>query len=166
MGAVVAALADFLIDNVEGVDSAAIAANADTVVASLTALDQDLQDMFDTIPEDQRVLVTNHEVFAYFAEQYDFEVIGAVISGFSTDDGVDPRSLAELAETVADAGVPAIFSDASASDELAVALASEVGDIAIVELFTESLGASDSEGATYEDMMRTNASRITSALGG
>jgi zinc/manganese transport system substrate-binding protein len=33
------------------------------------------------------VLVTNHEVFGYFAERYGFEVVGAIIPGGSTTDG-------------------------------------------------------------------------------
>ena len=53
---------------------------------------------------------------------------------------------------------------ADALNELINTLAGEVGDIAIVELFTESLGGSGSEGATYLDMIRANAERIADAL--
>ena len=61
--------------------------------------------------------------------------------------------------------MPAIFSDVSASDQLAQTLADEVGSgVQVIELFTESLGDSDSEGATYIDMVRTNATRIAGAL--
>ena len=62
-------------------------------------------------------------------------------------------------------GVPAIFTDAASPDALAETLADEVGDVAIVELYTESLGEADSEGGTYLDMVRTNANRIADALG-
>ena len=61
--------------------------------------------------------------------------------------------------------MPAIFADTSSSDELAQTLASEVGDVDVIELFSESLGDEDSEGATYIDMVRTNADRIAAALG-
>ncbi len=62
-------------------------------------------------------------------------------------------------------GVSTIFTDVSASDQLAQTLADEVGgDIQVVELFTESLGDSDSDGATYIDMVRANATRIAEAL--
>ena len=53
----------------------------------------------------------------------------------------------------------------SASDQLISALAGEVGDVDVVELYTESLGEEGSEGATYIGMVRTNANRISAALG-
>ena len=108
--------------------------------------------------------MTNHEVFGYFADRYGFEVAGTVIPAGSTVDGSSAGALAELAALIEAEGVPAIFSDVSASDQLAQALAEEVGDIAVVELFTESLGDADSEGSTYIDMIRTNAERIAGAL--
>jgi zinc/manganese transport system substrate-binding protein len=44
-------------------------------------------------------------------------------------------------------------------------LAAEAGqDIAVVPLFTESLGTDGSGAATYLDMMRTNSERIATAL--
>jgi zinc/manganese transport system substrate-binding protein len=59
--------------------------------------------------------------------------------------------------------VPAVFADTSSPDQLADALASEAGDVEVVELFTESLGPDGGE--TYVLMVRTNAQRIADALG-
>ena len=159
-------IADFLIATVDGVDAAAMEASADAYITELEALDAEVEGIVAGIPEASRVLITNHEVFAYFAERYGFEVAGAVIPSGSTSDGVSAQALAELAELVEGEGVAAIFSDTSASDELAQTLADEVGDVAVVELYTESLGDADSDGATYIDMVRTNAQRIAAALAG
>ncbi len=60
--------------------------------------------------------------------------------------------------------MPAIFADTSSSDDLIDALAGEVDDVTVVELYSESLGEPGSDGATYVDMVLTNAQRITSAL--
>ena len=131
----------------------------------LEALDAEVAALVAGIPAENRVLVTNHEVFGYFADRYGFEVAGAIIPGGSTIDGTSAGDLAELAELIIDEGVFAIFADVSASDQLAQTLADEVGgDIQVVELFTESLGDSDSDGATYIDMVRANATRIAEAL--
>ena len=62
------------------------------------------------------------------------------------------------------AGVPAVFADTSSPEDLADALAREVGDVEVVELYSESLGEPDSAGGTYAGMMRTNAERIAEAL--
>ena len=110
------------------------------------------------------MLVTNHEVFGYFAGRYGFEVVGAVIPSGSTTDGVSAAELDDLAKVIEAEGVPAIFSDTSSSDELIEVLSGEVGDVAVVELYSESLGEPGSEGATYIGMVRTNAERMSSAL--
>jgi zinc/manganese transport system substrate-binding protein len=154
----------FLIANVDGVDATALKTNAASYIAQLEALDAEVEGLLVAIPSDRRVLVTNHEVFGYFADRYGFEVAGTIIPGGSTADGADARALAELAELIEHEGVPAIFADTSSSGELAATLADEVGDIGVVELFSESLGSDGSDGATYLDMVRTNATRIANAL--
>ena len=165
MAVAIEGITEFLAQNVEGVDVDVLRANADSYLSELTALDAELTAMFDDLSQDQRKIVTNHEVFGYFADRYDFEVIGTIVPSGSTTDGVSGQELAELAEVIENEGVPAVFAETSSSDELAQTLASEVGDIAVVELFSESLGDADSEGATYIDMVRSNATRIVSALG-
>lgn len=156
----------FLIANVDGVDGAALESNAAAYVAALESLDAEMESVLKEIPSDRRVLVTNHEVFGYFAQRYGFEVVGTIIPTGSTADGTDAQALAELAELIEQEGVPAIFADTSSSDALASTLADEVGEIDVVELFSESLGSDDSNGATYLDMVRTNGERIADALAG
>ena len=165
MAAAVDGIAAFLIANVEGIDANIVTEAAEAYHGELEALDAEVEALVADIPAENRVLITNHEVFGYFADRYGFEVAGAIIPSGSTLDGTSAGDLAELAELITDEGVPAIFSDVSASDQLAQTLADEVGgDVQVVELFTESLGDSDSEGATYIDMVRTNATRIAAAL--
>jgi zinc/manganese transport system substrate-binding protein len=141
-------------------------ATDDGYVAELRALADEVEATLAPIPEADRVLVTNHEVFGYFADRYGFEVVGAVVPGGGTGAEPDAAALDELATVIRDEGVPAIFADTSAPQDLADALAAEVGDVEVVALFTESLGEPGSGGATYEEMVRTNAERIAGALGG
>ena len=159
-------IADFLAANVPGIDVEAMQANAADYVAELEALDGEVEEMLSAIPDDQRIMVTNHEVFGYFADRYDFEVVGTVIPSGSTNDGVSAEAIVELAEVIEHEGVQAIFADTSSSDELAVTLADEVGAVQVVELFSESLGADDTDGSTYVDMVRSNAAAIAAALAG
>ncbi len=163
MAEAAAGIAELLV-GVEGVDADALTAAADAYVDEVRALDTDVEAILADIPEDRRVLVTNHEVFGYFADRYGFEVVGTVIPTGSTSDGASAGALAELAEIIAEEGVPAIFADTSSTDGLAQTLADEVGDIEVVALFSESLGAEGSDGDTYIDMVRTNAERIAEAL--
>lgn len=159
------AMAEFLVDVLEEIDAGALRAAADAYIEELEALDAEVAELLDEVSDEDRVLVTNHEVFGYFALRYDFEVVGTVIPAGSTADGASAGELAELAEVVESLGIHAIFADTSASDSLVQTLAAEVGhDVAVVALFTESLGDAGSGGETYLDMVRTNAERIAAAL--
>jgi zinc/manganese transport system substrate-binding protein len=109
--------------------------------------------------------VTNHEVFGYFADRYGFEIVGAVIPSLTTNAEASAADLAELADVVSAERVPAIFAEATRSTQLADTLAQAVGgDVEVVELFTESLGAPGSGAETYMGMMRTNADLVADAL--
>jgi zinc/manganese transport system substrate-binding protein len=163
---VVDALADQLPAEVPGIDAAQLRSQADDLVAELEALDAELRETLVDIPEDQRVLVTDHDVLGSFADRYDFEVIATVIPSGSTSDGVSGGALAELAQLLRDTGVPAVFTEETAAGGLSETLATEAGDVEVVALYAESLGPEDSEAATYAAMMRTNAERIADALAG
>ena len=163
MIAAVEAIAEAILEAVPGIDAGAVEASAADYVADLEKLDAEIESEVSAIPAEERVLVTNHEVFGYFADRYGFEIVGTVVPGGSTEGG-NAKAIAELAEVVREHEVPAIFADTSSPDELAQTLASEVGEVEVVELFSESLGGADSEGTTYLEMMRTNSSRIAKAL--
>lgn len=165
MAVAAAGIGRFLTENVEGIDAQDVGASTDAYVDELLALDADVEALLADIPDERRVLVTNHDAFGYFADRYGFEVVGTVIPSGSTSDGAGAADLAELAEAVRDEQVPAIFTENVASSDLAQALASEVGgDVEIVELYTDSLGEDAAEAGSYVDMVRTNAERIAAAL--
>jgi zinc/manganese transport system substrate-binding protein len=163
---VVDALAVALPEQVPSLDAAALRDQADTLVAELEALDAELESTLADVPADRRVLVTDHDVLGAFADRYDLAVVATVIPTGSTSDGVSGGALADLAALLRETGVSAVFTEQTASDELAETLASEVGDVAVVPLYAESLGPEGSEAATYAAMMRLNAQRIADALGG
>ncbi len=156
----------FLIDEVAGLNADLLADSVATYEGELEALDAEVSELVAEVPVEDRILVMNHDVFSYFAERYDFEFVGAAIPTGTTVGSASANDLANLADTIEAEGVPAIFTETSSSSELVDTLAAEVGnDVAVVELYAESLGQPDSEAATYLDMMRTNATRIVDALG-
>lgn len=161
---VVEDLAEALAEHVEGLDDDAFRNRVEGYLADLRDLDAEIEAMVAEVPEDRRVLVTNHDSIGYFADRYDFEVLGVVTPGGSTLAEPGAADIAELARLVEAEGVPAVFAETSAPARLAEALAAEVGDVEVVELFSESLGEAGSGAETYLDMMRTNARRIVEAL--
>ena len=164
MAAAARGIADFLVDEVPGLDTPAFASQVRATIDELHALDGEVEQTLSAVPPGRRTLVTNHEVFGYFADRYGFDVVGAVIPAGTTQAEPNAAQLDELAHTIEEQGVPAIFVETSSPTRLADALADEVGDVDVVELFSESLGDEGSGGETYADMMRTNAERIAGAL--
>ena len=81
------------------------AANYDAFAELIGELDAAMRESFATVPA--RKLLTYHDAYAYFADEYDWEVIGAIqVSDFEDP---TPREVADLIEQVENAGVPAIF---------------------------------------------------------
>ncbi|WP_203135744.1 zinc ABC transporter substrate-binding protein AztC [Microbacterium sp. JZ31] len=150
---------------IEGIDAAAVRANAEAYRDELRLLDLEMRDRFAAIDDDRRALVTNHHVFGYLADRFDFRIIGAVIPGGTTLAAPSAADLHDLATAIEEAGVPAIFAESSQPDRLVQALASEVGiDVEVVELYTESLTEKGEGADTYLTMMRANTERIAQGL--
>ena len=166
MATVVNQLSDFLVLNFPEIDGEDLVSHMAAYSKKLTDLDSEVMQTLSSIPESSRVLVTNHEVFAYFAESYDFKILGTIIPSASTLSNASAKDLVDLAEEMKTEGVLAVFVDSSSSDALADALAGELDGVAVVTLFSESLGPEDSAGSTYLDMVRTNSELIASALTG
>lgn len=165
MLAVVDALEKDIAAHVEGIDAQALAQRADAYEEELRALDASMEEAFATIPPERRALVTNHHVFGYLAERYDFDLVGAIIPGGATLASPSASDLADLADTITRARVPAIFAESSSPAELAEALARQAGlEVEVVSLYTESLTDERGEAPTYLDMMRVNTERIVGAL--
>ncbi|OIJ32967.1 zinc ABC transporter substrate-binding protein AztC [Microbacterium sp. LCT-H2] len=149
----------------DGVDADILAADVADYREELTALDAEMTTAFATIPEDRRALVTNHHVFGYLADRFDFEVVGAVIPGGTTLAAPSASDLADLVGAVEETGVPAVFAESSSPDRLVQALADEADvHVEVIELFTESLTAEDGGAPDYLTMMRVNTERIASGL--
>ncbi|HYN32433.1 MAG TPA: metal ABC transporter substrate-binding protein [Ilumatobacteraceae bacterium] len=150
---------------VDGVDGAAVKSQVRDYIEELTVLDSEMEDTLATVPDDQRVLVTSHEVFGYFADRFDFKIVGAVLPSLTTNAEPSAADIEELAALIEAEGIPAIFGDTSGSTQLAEALAESVGsDVEVVVLYSESLGEPGSGADTYIGMMNTNAELISGAL--
>ena len=151
---VVAALVPVLVD--AGID---VDGRADAQIAALEALDQELRELLAVIPDDQRRLVTGHGALGYFADAYEFEIVGTVVPGLSSTDEPSARDIAELAQAIRGLGASVIFSDVGTPQSVAEAVAAETG-ADLVELDVARLP----EGGTYADLMRGVAESVASAL--
>lgn len=153
----VAALAQQL----ESQGVAGAASQAAPYLGELDQLDTDIVEQVAAIPLEQRLLVTNHDSFEYYAARYDFTVVATVVGSITTDAEPSIADLEEVVTTIEENDVQAVFVESNESAKLADALVAETGrDIAVVDLLTESLGSTGS----YTEMMRTDTDRIVEAL--
>jgi zinc/manganese transport system substrate-binding protein len=153
------------LSELEEIDAAAADRQVQAYVAELTELDSAMEDTLAAVPPENRVLVTNHEVFSYFADRFDFEVVGAVIPSLTTSAEPSTAEVEALVELIEQEQIPAIFADTSGSTQLAEAIADSAGnEVAVAVLYSESLGEPGSGADSYIGMMTTNATLIAGAL--
>lgn len=146
--------------------SQAVTAAAADYQTQIRETDSRVEAILDVVPKERRILVTNHDNFAYFAQHYGFEVAGTVIPGGSTLAEPSPAALAELVEVLRQQGITAIFVDAAGTDRLAQAVAAELGSaVSVHQLHTDTLGEPGSGADTYLTMLESNARIIAQALG-
>lgn len=142
-------------------------ANLDVYLGQLEELHMYVQQQIDRIPEGQRVLITAHDAFGYFGDQYDMDVRG--IQGTSTATEASANDIQELADFIAERRIPAIFVESSVPpatiEALREAIRSRGFDVTIGgELFSDAMGKDGTPEGTYDGMVRHNVDTIVSAL--
>ena len=125
----------------------------------LDGLNRDVADTLAVIPQENRKLVTGHESMGYFAQRYDFKLIGVIIPSLSTQAQVSAANLAALKQAIEDNHVKAIFAELGTSSAVANAISHETG-VKVVQLTTHTLPGDGS----YFTFLTNMASVITNAL--
>nr|MBR4280498.1 zinc ABC transporter substrate-binding protein [Clostridia bacterium] len=139
----------------------AIAANRDTYIARLSALDAELLNALAGLPHSD--VITFHEAFPYFANAYGLHV--AAVLNHEPEDALSPRTLAELCITVQELGNPPLFIEPQYEDTAARTVSRETGAPVYVldPIVTGPEG--DVPLTWYEDVMRQNLAVLLDALG-
>ena len=139
------------------------AENAASYNRELDELHAWIVEQVEAVPEANRLLVTSHDSFQYFATRYGFEVVGAILP-ITTEAEPTPQDLVELVEAIEHSGARALFSETIGTDRLAQRIAEETGAKLVASLYTGSLGEAGGEAGTYLDMMRYDTLTIVEAL--
>jgi ABC-type Zn uptake system ZnuABC Zn-binding protein ZnuA/ABC-type Mn2+/Zn2+ transport system permease subunit len=142
------------------------ARNGRAYLMKLRALDAGIARCMQEVPAAHRKLVTDHDAFAYFADRYGIEVVGAVIPSQTTQAQPSAKDLSALAELIERAQVKAIFPESSLSPKVAEAIADQTGASALYSLYGDALGPDGSSGATYLTMEAANANAMVRGFTG
>ncbi|MFO7776227.1 MAG: zinc ABC transporter substrate-binding protein [Candidatus Hydrogenedentota bacterium] len=141
-------------------------ANAEAYLAELEALHEEVKEKIASIPEEKRVLVTAHDAFGYFGKAYDIEVMA--LQGISTAAEFGLRDITDLARTIAEREIPAVFIETTINPQGVNALIEGIRERGHAiqdggELYSDALGADGTPEGTYVGMVRYNVDTIVEA---
>lgn len=143
--------------------------NAEAYIEQLDLLFEWGDEALAQIPEEQRVLVTSHDAFQYFADAFGFEVIA--IQGLSTEDEAGVGDIQGVVNEVVEREIPVMFVESSvppntieAVQEAAAAQDWDV-EIGVRVLYSDAMGSEGSYGETYIGMLATNVITILQSFG-
>jgi ABC-type Zn uptake system ZnuABC Zn-binding protein ZnuA len=138
--------------------------NAADYIVRLNELDDWIKTQVEQIPVENRLFVTNHESFGYFADRYGFQIIGTVIPSTSPETAPSAQHLSRLINRIKETGAKAIFLETGASPQLADQVAAEPGVKVVTELYTHSITDQNGKAPSYIEMMKINVQEIVDAL--
>ena len=147
----------------------AMQARATAYAAELAALHEWVRASVATIPEQQRILVTAHDAFAYYGRAYGIDVAG--IQGISTESEAGIADIRQTVDMVVARNVPAVFIESTINPRTiqAVINAAEGRGHAVAlgpQLYSDAMGEAGTAAGTYIGMIHANTQAIVTALGG
>ncbi|MEX2406651.1 MAG: metal ABC transporter substrate-binding protein [Actinomycetota bacterium] len=146
-------------------NAAAYGANFEAFASRLDALDEAARAATETVPPENRKLLTYHDSFPYFAREYGWTVIGAI----QPSDFAEPtaQDVANLIDQVREEQVPAIFGSEVFPSPVLEQIAAETGAEYIDHLRDDDLpGDNGDPDHSYLGLMVFDLRTFMGALGG
>ncbi|MEO0003570.1 MAG: hypothetical protein RLZZ22_1262 [Pseudomonadota bacterium] len=136
--------------------------NAAAYGQQLDALDQEIRRAWSAIPARQRLVISSHDAFGYYASAYGVRFLAP--QGVSTDSEASAQGVARLVRQIRQEKASALFVESIADPRLIEQIARETGLKASGDgLYSDSL-ALQGEAASYLGMMRYNTRVLTAAI--
>ena len=146
-------------------DADAFRRNYEAFAARIDQLDRLVREVTETVPPQNRKLLTYHDSFPYFAREYGWEVIGAIQPSDFSDP--TPREVAALIDQIRRTGVPAIFGSEVFPSPVLEQIARETGASYIDDLRDDDLpGEPGDREHSYLGLMVFDFRTFMGALGG
>lgn len=141
--------------------------NLKAYLAELDKLNEYIKGRIAEVPEESRVLITAHDAFGYFADQFGLEV--KAIQGVSTDSEVGSKEIEDLANFIVEKKIKAIFVETSVNSKSIEALQEAVkskGFEVVIggELYSDSMGDTARNTETYIKTVKANVDTLVDAL--
>ncbi len=128
----------------------------------LADLDESIHQKISTIPEEKRILITSHDAFRYYANEYGIRVES--ILGTSTDADIQTSDIIRLNKVIKSSNIPAVFIESTVNPKDLELLAKDNNIVIGGKLYADSIGEKDSPAPTYLDMLEYNTNTIVNGL--
>lgn len=136
--------------------------NANTYLAKLDALEQEVKAAIAKIPANHRKIITTHDAFGYFGAAYGMEFISP--EGVSTDSEPSAKDLAKIISQIRKQKIPAVFMENITDPRLMQQIAKETGAKVGGTLYSDALSEPSGPAGSYIDMMHNNIRELGKAL--
>ena len=145
--------------------AAAINERAAALIGRLEEADAEIRSLIDEIPEDRRLIVTDHDALGYFIDEYGLTFGGSVFPSLDVTAEPSARDIEELVATIRENDIRAIFTESAVNPALSEAVAAETNARLVDDpLYTDSLGPPGSGAETLDGMLLHDALVIHDAL--
>lgn len=138
------------------------AERADKYSKQLEQMHADLIERFKAIPEQNRIVVTSHDAFAYLSQDYGIEFLALL--GASNHAEPSAKEMAGLIEYMQDNNVKAVFMENISNPKLVEQIARETGAKVGKTLYSDALAKAPHAADTYMGMMKWNTEALLEAL--
>jgi manganese/zinc/iron transport system substrate-binding protein len=152
---------------IENIDNQKLIQKKQAYLNELKALNQWVKTSISSIPQNQRVLITAHDAFAYFGRAYGIEVRG--LQGISTVSEYGLRDVSNLVKFITNRKIKAVFVESSVSARSIEAVVkgceARGHDVRIGgTLYSDAMGEKGSDAGTYIGMVKHNVNTIVENL--
>lgn len=136
--------------------------NSNAYIQKLKTAQETLKAKIATIPQDKRIIITSHDAFGYFAQEYGFTILAP--QSASTEAEATAGDVAKLIKQIKANKAAALFVENISNPRLIEQISRETGLKIAGKLYSDALSDENGPAATYLDMMEHNVNTITNAI--
>ena len=134
--------------------------SGDAYIKELNQLDTTIAKLIETIPSENRKIITTHESLGYLEAKYGLEVLSTIIPSLSSANEISPAQLADVLDVIEDNNVQVMFIEAEAPSVYGETIAQEADIKVVTGLWVETL----KENQSYTTWLLENVQLIVDNL--
>jgi zinc/manganese transport system substrate-binding protein len=135
---------------------------SDEYLKKLGELDQWVRREIAKIPVKNRIIITAHDAFEYFAKEYNVKLFSPL--GVSTDAEPSPKDLARIIMKIRQNDIKALFAETTTDKRIVEQIARETNIKVGGELYSDAISKKTGPAPTYIQMIRHNVGILVEAL--